>query len=92
MIIYLFIQINGCTFASLNTHIHIMQTLKLANNQTIKQNMKPSHGGKRINAGRKPAIDKRLHINLYIKTSQIIYWGGAEAIKQVLYDFLDKTR
>ena len=44
-------------------------------------------GGKRAGAGRKPCLDKKQTVVLYIETSVINALGGLNAVKQNLYNF-----
>jgi hypothetical protein len=44
-------------------------------------------GGKRAGAGRKPSLDKKQTVVLYIETSVINALGGSTATKQNLYSF-----
>lgn len=45
------------------------------------------HGGKREGAGRKQSTDKKIKVDLYIKTSIIKNLGGIEKTKQILNNF-----
>jgi hypothetical protein len=41
-------------------------------------------GGARSNAGRKPAKDKKIQVNVWIETSIINKHGGLEAVKELI--------
>lgn len=50
---------------------------------------KPTHGGARKKAGRKPLKDKKLTVPLYILESKIKQYGGLEGIKLHLYNSVE---
>ena len=39
-------------------------------------------------AGRKPIEDKKVTVNLFIRQSDIDWWGGKEEVQKQCYDFL----
>lgn len=48
-----------------------------------------AHGGKRKGAGRKPSLDKKQIVVLYIKTSKIENTGGYSSLREYLYNCVD---
>jgi len=46
-----------------------------------------SSGGKRKGAGRKPSLDKKQTVYMYIETSIINTLGGLESTQEKLYNF-----
>jgi len=49
-------------------------------------------GGKRSNAGRKPVLDKKIQISIYIERTIIDKFGGPQAIKKELTNFIYERR
>ena len=43
---------------------------------------------KKSNAGRKPVLDKKVQVSLYVPKSQIEKFGTIEEFKIALYDFI----
>ena len=46
------------------------------------------HGGKRLGAGRKPVLNKKKQVTLYVETKLILPFGGEEKMKEKLYEFI----
>lgn len=46
-------------------------------------------GGKRKGAGRKPVIDKKKQISLYVETKKILKFGSEDKMKEFLYRQID---
>ena len=46
-------------------------------------------GGKRRGAGRKPILDKKKQISLYVETGKVVKFGNEEKMKERLYKFID---
>ena len=54
---------------------------------------KPSHGGARKGAGRKPVADPKVSITIYVEKSIVDANGGdIEDIKTACYEYLKKRR
>jgi hypothetical protein len=53
---------------------------------------KQTHGGPRKGSGRKPVVDPKLMVALYVETSIINAMGGIEALREACYDFLKSGR
>jgi hypothetical protein len=53
--------------------------------------MKKQSGGKRKNAGRKPVLDKKVQVCLYVETSKIDKFGGIDEFKSKLYNQIDNN-
>jgi hypothetical protein len=51
-------------------------------------NKKKIHGGARKGAGRKPAVDPKISVTLYIEESVVKALGGVDAIRDDCYDYL----
>lgn len=43
---------------------------------------KSNHGGSRRNAGRKPKVDKKIQLTIYVEKSKIVAAGGLEMAKK----------
>lgn len=50
--------------------------------------MKLKQGGKRIGAGRKPSVDPKRNVTLYVEESIIKKNDGIEPVKNKLYEFI----
>lgn len=51
---------------------------------------KPSHGGARKGAGRKPVADPKVSITIYVEKSIMDANGDVEEVKELCYEFLKK--
>ena len=47
-------------------------------------------GGKRKGAGRKPVLNKKKQVSLYIESGKILKFGNEEKMKMQLYKFIDQ--
>lgn len=53
--------------------------------------MKPTHGGKRKNVGRKPVADKKVQVSFYIEQSKIEKLGGLDAFKEKIIAYIERS-
>ena len=53
--------------------------------------MKPTHGGKRKNVGRKPVTDKKVQVSFYIEQSKIEKIGGLDAFKEKIITYVERS-
>ncbi len=53
---------------------------------------KPSHGGARKGAGRKPVADPKISITIYVEKSIVDANGDVEEVRELCYEFLKKRR
>lgn len=67
--------------------IFILTLQKLKSMAKKKENW----GGARANSGRKNLKDKKIGLLLYIRLSKIQDLGGKLALKEYIYNFLDKS-
>jgi len=49
-------------------------------------------GGARTNAGRKPAIDPKVRLDIWVENSIVEQNGGKENCKEICKGFLNKNR
>jgi hypothetical protein len=47
-----------------------------------------TRGGKREGSGRKPLLDKKQTITIYVETSKVDEFGGKENLKRELYKYI----
>ena len=53
--------------------------------------MKPTHGGKRKNVGRKTVADKKIQVSFYIEQSKIEKLGGLDAFKEKIIAYIERS-
>lgn len=55
-----------------------------------RRKLKSKRGGARKNSGRKPIADKKIQLQVNIKTSHIEQLGGVQKLKNTLYEFIER--
>ncbi len=53
---------------------------------------KPTRGGARKGAGRKPLADPKIPITIYVEGSIVNELGGIDELKDEIYSFLKKAK
>ena len=51
--------------------------------------MESKKGGKRLGAGRKPVLNKKKQVTLYVENNKILPFGGEDKMKDHLYGVID---